>query len=341
MKRIVLGKTGLEVNQLGFGGLPIQRLSEQQAVEIVLHAVQEGMDFIDTSRAYTDSERKIGLALQQTDKKVVLASKSHSRTSDSIRSDIEISLKELQTDYIDLYKCHFVNNDQLYEQVISAGGALEGLIKAKEEKMIGHIGISSHNLDLLERIIKDGLFEAVLVCFSFLEPAASDKIIPMAIDQDIGVITMKAFSGGVIENARLALKYALNQEGVVVIPGIQTKAEFDENWKIFQAGQKLDEEEKEEIKNIQQKHDKDFCRRCDYCLPCEEDIHIQLMLGIRSMFKRLGKGLLQRKKIMENVAKARECSECGECESRCPYELSIPELIKENLQWVDQQLESK
>ena len=133
MKRIMIGKTGLEVNRLGFGGIPIQRVDEVQAVETVLHAVEKGVDFIDTARGYSTSERRIGMALKETDKKVVLASKSHNRTSDGIRADLEVSLKELQRDHLDFYFCHFVKNDQDYEQIISRGGALEGLRKAKEE----------------------------------------------------------------------------------------------------------------------------------------------------------------------------------------------------------------
>jgi aryl-alcohol dehydrogenase-like predicted oxidoreductase len=172
MERIVLGRTGLEVNRLGFGGIPIQRVDERQAVEVVLHAVESGVDFIDTSRAYTTSERRIGKALRKTDKRVILASKSQSRTAGKLRKDLETSLKELNLDYIDLYQAHFVQDDQVYTQVISSGGALEGLRKAKEEGLIGHIGITSHSLDLLDRILDDGLFETIMVCFGILRHVA-------------------------------------------------------------------------------------------------------------------------------------------------------------------------
>ena len=170
VERIILGKTGLEVNRLGFGGIPIQRVDENQAVETVLHAVERGVNFIDTSRLYTTSERRIGKALQQTDKRVILASKSQSRTSKGLRADLETSLKELQMSSIDLCQCHFVKDDHAYNQVISSGGALEGLI--------GHIGLTGHSLDLLDRILDDGLFETIMVCSSFLEPLAQEKIIP-------------------------------------------------------------------------------------------------------------------------------------------------------------------
>ena len=143
MKRAVLGKTGLEVNRLGLGGIPIQRVDEEQAVETVLHAVQKGVDFIDTSRAYSTSERRIGKALRKTERKVVIASKSHDRSSDGIRRDLEKSLKELQRDYIDLYQCHFVRDKEDYCRIVAPGGALEGLTKLKDEGLIGHIGLRS------------------------------------------------------------------------------------------------------------------------------------------------------------------------------------------------------
>lgn len=338
MKRIIMGKTGLEVNRLGFGGIPIQRVDENQAIETVLHAVEKGLDFIDTSRAYTTSERRIGLALQQTDKRVILASESHSKTSKGILADLQTSLDELRRNYIDLYQCQFVKDENEYEQLIALGGAFEGLIKAKEGGLIGHIGLTSHNLDLLNRAIYDGLFETIMVCFSFLEPAAREKIIPEAIERNIGVIAMKPFSGGVIENSGLALKYVLSQPGIVVIAGVEHKNLVDENWEVFQDSYELGDGENKEIEEIRKRYEKSFCRRCDYCQPCTEEIPIQTVLGLRWLIKRLGNSFFQIDWAREAVEKARNCSECGECMGRCPYELPIPDLIKENLVWMDEQV---
>ncbi|MBW1673810.1 MAG: aldo/keto reductase [Deltaproteobacteria bacterium] len=315
-------------------------MEEEKAVKTILHAVETGVDFIDTSRAYTTSERRIGIALQQTDKKVIVASKSHCRTSEGIQADVATSLKELQTDYIDLYQCHFVKDDQDYHQVISSGGALEGLVTSKEEGLIGHIGLTSHSLDLIDRVLDDGLFETIMVCFSFLEPEAQEKIIPKAIDKNVGVIAMKPFSGGMIENSSLALKYVLSQQGAVVIAGVEHEDLFDENWGIFQGSFELDEREKNEIQEIRKAREKNFCRRCDYCQPCTEGISIQYILGMRSIVKRMGTDVLRQGWFSKAISKARECSECGECERRCPYQLPIPDLIKENLRWIDEQLKS-
>ncbi|MDO9515354.1 MAG: aldo/keto reductase [Syntrophales bacterium] len=340
MKRqVTLGKTGIKVSRLGFGGIPIQRVSEKEAVDTVIHAIGRGVDFIDTSRAYTTSETRIGIALRETGKDVVLATKSQQHSANKMRRDIEISLKELQREKIELYQCHFIRDFDTYKKVTSKGGALEGLLKARDEGLIEHIGITSHSLDVLNRVIDDGLFETIMVCYSFLETKAEENVIPKALASDIGVIVMKAFSGGVIDNSRLALKYALALEGTVVIPGVETKELFDENWGVFVDDLALDRKEREEIKAIQGEFDKQFCRRCDYCQPCPEGIPIQHVIGIKSMVKRIGPGILKEGWPKFAIEQARGCTECGECMERCPFELPIPELIKKNLQWVDEQID--
>ncbi len=201
MERIAIGETGLKACRLGFGGIPIQRVSETQAVDTVLHALDLGIDFIDTGRGYTTSERRIGLALRQTNKKVIVASKARGRTAEGIRKDLETSMTEMQRDYIDLYQCHMVKDEQDYQRIVSSGGALEGLRKARAEGLIGHIGITSHSLDIIDRVLDDEFFETILICFSFLEPLAAQKIIAKALAKGIGVIAMKPFSGGVIDDA--------------------------------------------------------------------------------------------------------------------------------------------
>jgi predicted aldo/keto reductase-like oxidoreductase len=337
MKRMILGKTGIKAVQLGFGGIPIQRVSETQAIEAVLYSLEKGMDFIDTSRMYTTSETRIGKALKQTDKKVAIATKSFARSADGIQKDVEISLKELQRNYIDIYQCHGISNAEEYRLITAPDGALSGLQKAKEQGLIGHIGITSHSLDLLEKIIDDGLFETIMVCFSFLEPEAKEKVIPKARKKQIGIIVMKPFSGGVIEAPEAALKWVLSFPDLLVLAGVEDKTLIDQNWRVFTGDYRLSDEEKLTIDRISKEFDKKFCRRCDYCLPCPSQIWIQYILGGRSFIKRMGPEILKKNpafgKMWENAA---NCTECGECMTRCPYGLPIPEMIKENLEWVKQ-----
>jgi predicted aldo/keto reductase-like oxidoreductase len=309
-------------------------VNEAQAVEVVLHAIETGIDFIDTSRVYTTSERRIGKALKQTDKKVVLATKSMNRFSDGILKDIEASMKNLGVDYIDLYQCHAVSNGDEYQRVTRSNGALEGLIKAKEQGLIGHIGVTGHSLDIMEKIIDDGLFETIMICISFLEPAAKEIIIPKALEKNIGVIAMKPFSGGVIEVPEVALKWVFSIPDILVLTGVEEKGLIDQNWKIFEGSYELTDEEKNRLEEICKEYDKKFCRRCDYCLPCTEDIHIQMVLGIKSTYKRMGSQALNHPMFGKMIESASRCSECGDCLTRCPYSLPIPDMIKENLKWV-------
>ena len=167
-------------------------------------------------------------------------------------------------DRIDLYQAHFVRDKEDYKRVTGPGGALEGLRKLKEQGAIGHFGMTSHSLDLLELVINDGLFETIMVCYSFIEPLAEEKIFPKALEKNIGIIAMKSFSGGVIDNAYLAIKYALSQPGIVLIPGVDNISDFDKNWAVFEKGEwNLTNEEKKQIEDIRKSIDKVFCRRCD------------------------------------------------------------------------------
>ena len=382
MQRIVLGRTGLEVYRLGFGGIPIQRVSEAEAVETVSHALEAGLDFIDTSRAYTTSERRIGLALKEagaavgpeavvgrrvtgamahpsvcaagagvgslaagsvegavspaSSRRVVVASKSPAKTAEAMRADLETSLRELGLDYLDIYKCHFVATLADYRVVTGPGGALEALQRAREEGLIGHIGITSHSLEVIDRALDDDLFDVIMVCFSFLEPQAREHIIPKARRRNVGVLAMKPFSGGVIDEARLALKYALAEPDVLVLAGVEHPDLFDENWRVFQEDAPLTQSERLRIAEIRATYDKVFCRRCDYCQPCPAGIPIQTVLGVRTLVKRMGREVLEASPLWPGIQKGRDCTACGDCLARCPYELPIPDLIRANMEWLEE-----
>jgi predicted aldo/keto reductase-like oxidoreductase len=296
--------------------------------------IEMGVDLLDTARAYTNSEHRIGLALQGIDRPVILSTKSLVRTT-KIYNDVHESLKQMGVEKIDIYHLHAVSSFEEYEKVMSPGGAYEGLKRAREEGLIDHIGITSHNLDVLEKAVEDNHFEVIMACYSFLEPAAGMKLFPLAIEKDIGILAMKPFSGGVIENAGPALRFVFSTPNIVPIPGSETLERARENWKILTEDYSLTEKDKEQIETTRKEFDRQFCRRCDYCQPCTEKINIQFAVGLKSIFKRFGPNTREAGWLKDLINKARNCSECGECLPRCPYQLPIPGLIKENLSWFD------
>jgi len=340
MDKVRLGRTNLKVTRLGWGSIPLQRVSEQEAVEVVREVVKTGVDLLDTARAYTTSEARMGMALKTVDHPVVLSSKSPVRTQ-KIYDEVHGSLKNLHVKKIDIYHLHNVSKKEDYEKVMGPGGAFEGLQKAKKEGLIDHIGLTSHNLDILEKVLHDDQFPVIMTCYSFLEPDAAKRIFPLAKAKDVGVLGMKPFSGGVIEKASPALKYVFAAPDIVPIPGSESIEKAQENWAIFAEGSPLTAEEQAYIKDLQQQLHNQFCRRCDYCQPCSQEISIQMMMGLQSVVKRFGAGADAPAWIQATVNKARNCTECGECLPRCPYQLPIPELIKKNLDWYDRLAKSK
>ncbi len=334
MEKVRLGRTGLTLTRLGWGGIPIQRVTEEEAVSVVRAVVDMGVELLDTARAYTTSERRIGLALQGIGKPVVLSSKSQTRTA-KIYDDVQESLRQLKVKKINIYHLHGVSSMPDYEKVMAPGGAYEGLERARDEGLIDHIGLTSHNLDVLARTAEEGRVSVIMVCYGFLEPNAEAKVFPRARANDIGILAMKPFSGGVVEKAGPALRYVLAAEGVLPIPGSETIEKARENWRIFTEGGPLAEADKAWIETLRREFDRQFCRRCDYCQPCTEQIAIQFVLGVKSFIKRLGSQVQHSAMLKDAMEKARNCSECGECLKRCPYQLPIPDLIKENLSLYD------
>jgi predicted aldo/keto reductase-like oxidoreductase len=334
MEKVRLGRTNLIVTKMGWGGIPIQRVGEREAVSVIRAVVEMGAELLDTARAYTNSEHRIGLALQKIDRPVILSSKSLVRTA-KIYDEVHESLRQMKVKKVHIYHLHGVSNFEDYEKVMGPGGAYEGLRRARDEGLIDHIGITSHNLNVLERAIEDGYFEVIMACYSFLEPDAANEVFPLAKARDIGVLAMKPFSGGVIEEAGLALRFVLSAQNIVPIPGSETLEKARENWKVFTEGHPLTEKNKERIEAIRKEFDRQFCRRCDYCQPCTEKINIQFIMGLKSVIKRFGPNAQEVGWMMNLIERARNCSECGDCLPRCPYQLSIPDLIKENLAWYD------
>ncbi|MBR1875749.1 MAG: aldo/keto reductase, partial [Lachnospiraceae bacterium] len=140
MKTITLGTTGITSPQNAFGALPIQRDDTKTAVRILRRAYEGGMTYYDTARAYSDSEEKIGKAFEGMRDKVVIATKTTAHDPEKLREDLETSLKNLKTDYIDIYQLHLV--PQCFKEGDGIG-MYEALLKAKEEGKILDIGVTA------------------------------------------------------------------------------------------------------------------------------------------------------------------------------------------------------
>ncbi len=335
MNKMLLGKTGIEVCRLGLGGIPLQRMSEEDAIEVTGYAIEKGIDFIDTARNYSTSETRIGKALRETDKRVTVSSKSILRTSDGIRKEIDKSLKELGLDFIDLYHCHSVATDEDYKRVTEKNGAFDGLRKAKEEGIIGHTGLSSYNIDVMEKAVDDNLFETIMVGFNIIEPIAYKSVIPKAMEIKTGILTMKPLAGGVIGIPELALRWALSFPDLLVITGMETKEEVDKNIAVLEGSSVFTDEEKQQIVSLNRQFESKFCHRCGYCEPCAVNIPIYKILSAKNMARIHGPRFLTNPDFENVLERAKSCIQCGDCLIRCPYNLPIPFMMKEYVKWAD------
>jgi predicted aldo/keto reductase-like oxidoreductase len=325
----VLGKTGIKVTRMGFGGIPIQRLPEKNAVEVVQRSYELGINFFDTARAYTKSEKIIGKALKTVRDEVIIATKSVHRDKKGLLKDLETSLEKLQTEWIDIYQLHMISKDYEWEKVMSSGGAVEGLLEAKDTGKINHIGITSHNPELMMDVIQESHFETIMIPYNYLTQKPANELIPQCKKLKVGTIVMKPLGGGAITNIRTALKYVLrNHEVDVVIPGMMSIEEIKENLAVSSGDYSLTEEEHKLIEKDRTELGNQFCRACDYCQPCPQDIPISFVLRVENQFLNLT-GWTPRliNQIPKAKTKVSSCVRCGQCEERCPYELPIMDLL--------------
>lgn len=331
MKTIRLGRTGLEVSRVGFGGIPIQRLSEDEAIKVVQRCLDLGVTFLDTANGYSTSEERIGKAITGRREQVVIATKTGARDKATAQEHLDLSLKRLNIDYIDLWQFHNVSTFEAYEQVLAPNGAMEAAQEALRAGKIRHIGLSSHSMDVALKAVPSGHFETVQFPFNFVTNEAATELIPLAQEHDVGFIAMKPMAGGLLDNAVLAFKYLLQFDNVVPDPGIERIEEIEEIAGIVQGPWELTSQEWQEIERIRAQVGTRFCRRCGYCQPCPQGVSIVTIMNLRSFCKRLPAERLFTGWVAEAVESAENCIECGECEEKCPYHLPIREMIVENM----------
>jgi len=328
MEKIRLGKTGLMVSRIGFGGIPIQKPSEEEAIRLVRDSLDRGVNFIDTSRVYTTSEERIGKAIAGRREKVLLATKSVSRTPDAILADLDQSLKNLQTDYVDLFQFHNVSTDQDLKVVLEPGGPLDAVRKARDQGKIRHIGITSHRLTVALEAIKSGAFETVMIGLNFVNTEAADELIPLARELDVGIIVMKPMAGGMLDNPALSFKYLNAFDDILVLVGIAEMGEMEQNISLLNFKGELTLEERGEMERIREELGNGFCRMCNYCQPCPQKIMISAIMYTEVALKRFDPKRIFKGDWDTFMNTIPDCIDCGECEKRCPYELPIRERIR-------------
>ena len=331
MQQTRLGKSELMVSRIGFGGIPIQRLSEEEAVAVVRRCLDLGVTLFDTANGYTTSEERIGRAIRGRREGVILATKTGARDREGAREHLELSLERLGVDYIDLCQFHAVSDFPSYEQILAPGGAMETFREALEVGTIGHIGITCHSPDVASEAIRSGQFETLMFPFNFVAREPAEELIPLAEAEDVGFVAMKPFAGGMLEGADLAIKYLLQYPSVVPIPGIEKAEEIEEIVALVEQGEGLSEAEWQEVERLRRELGTRFCRRCQYCEPCPEEVPVSVLMVIESAWKRVPPKMLFTDWLTEVMEKARVCSQCGECEQKCPYGLPIRDMIEEQL----------
>ena len=327
METITLGKSGLQVARLGFGGIPIQKI-DAEGTKKLLHTMKDaGINFIDTARGYTVSEEYLGYGLEGIREQYILATKSMSRDKKSMARDIDISLKNLRTDYIDLYQIHNATPEQL-QTVCAPGGALEALLEAKAAGKIGHIGLTAHSLDTFKLALEMDWVETFMFPYNIVETQA-EKLIHLCAEKNIGFVCMKPLAGGAIENGSLAMRFiCANPDVTVVIPGMAEEREIAENAAACSDTTPLTAEEKAAINEVRSQLGTNFCRRCNYCQPCAAGINISGVFLFEGYLSRYGLGEWAKSRYATLPVKASACIGCGACEDRCPYNLPIRKMLK-------------
>jgi uncharacterized protein len=330
MKTIRLGATALEISEIGFGGIPIIPLPQEEAVSVIKHCFDLGITFFDTANMYPTSEEKLGIALKSIRNKVAIATKSAQRDAKGAAEHIDLSLRQLQTDWIDLYQLHNVSNAEALNQVLAPQGAYEAVSKARDAGKIRFIGISSHSIATAMEALKTGLFQTLQFPFNFIESDPANQLFPLATQNKVGIIGMKPLGGGVLERADLCFRFLQQHPYVVPIPGIRANKEADEIVELYRNPDPLSEADLKAIETIRSALGEKFCHRCEYCMPCEHGVQIPPVLMLQAVAKRLSREGVKGW-IGKAMASVEQCVECGECEQKCPYNLPVSDLLKENL----------
>ena len=333
MKKRRLGRTDLMVSVVGFGGLILPRISHEDAVKVVNYALDLGVNFIDTAKSYGDSEEKVGEAISGRQSDCIVTSKSMSNDKDGLLADIDLGLEHLKTDKIEVYQLHDVSSPKRLAEALAPGGLLDGLKEAQAAGKIGFRAFSGHKKDILIEAIKTDEFDVVQMPINIVDRDTWRDVLSLAVERDMGVISMKPLAGGALtdispEIISLALRYAVQQDISTAVVGMGSLDEVEQNVKAGKDIKKLSESEYEKLVKAADSLSKTFCRQCEYCLPCEQEVNIVRTFVLDKHFTRFGAHEAAREGYAAMQVKADACIECGICEERCPYELPIIKMLK-------------
>ncbi len=326
MEMVRLGKTELLVTKNGFGALPVQRVNMETAVHILRKAYDNGINYFDTARAYSDSEEKIGNALADVRENIIISTKTMARTVEGFWADLEMSLEKMKTDYVDIYQFH---NPPFCPKPGDGSGLYEAMLEAKAQGKVRHIGITSHSLAIAEEAVKSGLYETLQFPFSYLASDKEEALVHLCKEKDVGFICMKALAGGLITRSDVAYAY-LAQFPVAPIWGIQKENELDEFLSYNENPPVLTEDRLAYIEKEKQELAGEFCRGCGYCMPCPVGIEINNCARMSLLLRRSPAAGHLSEAGQAKMKKIEDCIECGQCAAKCPYGLDTPNLLKKN-----------
>lgn len=329
MSTVTLGKTGITADKNGFGALPIQRISDEEAVYLLRKAYNNGITFFDTARWYTDSEHKIGLAFAKMREKIFIATKTGAQSAEDFWKDLETSLQELQTEYIDLYQFH---NPAFCPKPGDDSGLYDAAMEAKAQGKIRHIGITNHRLAVAHEAVDSGLYETLQFPFCYLATDKDIELVEKCRKANMGFIAMKALSGGLINNSAAAYAYLAQYDNVLPIWGVQRESELDEFLSYIQEPPVMTEELAAVICHDREELLGDFCRGCGYCMPCPAGIEINNCARMSLLLRRSPSASHLSPEGQQKMMKIENCIHCNQCKSKCPYGLDTPALLQKNLE---------
>ena len=329
MDRVTLGKTGITVCRNGFGALPIQRIGKEDAAYLVRKAYENGVNFFDTARVYTDSEEKLGYATSSFRNKIYIATKTAAKNGEELKKDLETSLSLLKTDYIDIYQFH---NPPFCPKPGDGTGLYEAMLEAKKEGKIRHIGITNHRLGVAKEAIESGLYETLQFPFSYISGEKEMELLSMCRERGMGFIAMKGLAGGLLNNSRVCYAFMSQFDNVLPIWGVQRERELDEWLSYNDNPPVMDEEVKSIIEKDRKELSGDFCRGCGYCMPCPMGIQISECARMIQMIRRSPSESQLSEEARAMMANIHNCVKCGKCMDKCPYSLAIPTLLEKNLE---------